>query len=77
MAKRTTENHVEQKSDLLCGMNAICEYLRVSAPTVLKWVRELDLPCRKTQINGGGSWISSKSMLDDWSKKIVSSKNTR
>lgn len=74
--KNTTEtptNPATRQMDLLRGMGAICDYLRVSPATALKWIRELDLPCRKTRENGGGQWISSKSALDEWSRAVVSS----
>ena len=77
MARRNTEKteNNNQQADLLRGMGEICDYLRCSPATALKWIAELELPCRKTQLNGGGQWISSKSALNSWAESIVKRKS--
>lgn len=60
MAKATKQ--MEDTADILVGMKAICDFLRMSDATVLKWMREHDdFPVKK---NGG--YISSRIKLNTW-----------
>lgn len=60
------------KSDLFVGMKSICDYLRISEATALKYHRELDLPIRKSSQNGTtGIWLGSRKKIDEWSASLV------
>jgi len=53
---------------ILMGMKEIAAFLRISAPTVLKWHREYeDFPIRKA----AGVWISDREMLKAWFEKYL------
>lgn len=55
------QNMVEE-CDILRGMKAICDFLRMSEATVQKWMREYDdFPVKKN-----GQLISSRRKLNDW-----------
>lgn len=48
--------------DVLRGMKEICDFLRMSDATVLKWMREYDdFPVKKN-----GNYISSRNRLNEW-----------
>jgi len=56
------------EADILVGMKAICDYLRVSEATVIKWRAEYDdFPVKKN-----GQLMSSRSALNTWSFTIFS-----
>lgn len=58
MAKK----HEIEELDVLRGMKAICDFLRMSEATVLRWMREYDnFPVKKN-----GSYISSRAKLNSW-----------
>lgn len=60
MAKAKTAAATE--SEILRGMKAICDFMRMSEATVLKYCREYDdFPVKK---NGG--YISHRSALNQW-----------
>ncbi len=53
--------------DMLRGMKSICDYLRMSEATVLKYIREYDdFPVKKN-----GNYISSRTALNDWVRGLV------
>jgi hypothetical protein len=57
------KQQVEEVADILVGMKAICEFLRVSDATVIKWRKEYDdFPVKKN-----GSLTSSRTALNKWS----------
>lgn len=57
------EHHLAvEQCDVLRGMKAICDFLRMSEATVQKWMKEFDnFPVKK---NGG--LISSRKKLNEW-----------
>lgn len=55
-------------ADILVGMKSICDFLRVSEATVLKWRREYDdFPVKKN-----GQLTSSRAALNEWSRLLFS-----
>ena len=59
---------VEEVADILVGMKAICDFLRVSDATVIKWRREYDdFPVKKN-----GHLTSSRTALNKWSIEMFS-----
>ena len=64
MAKASAKS--EEPADILVGMKAICDFLRVSEATVIKWRREYDdFPVKKN-----GQLTSSRAALNKWSLKL-------
>ena len=60
MAKK--EDQQPDRADLLVGMKEICQFLRMSECTVIKWIREYeDFPVKKN-----GSYVSSRTRLNIW-----------
>jgi len=54
--------------NLLTGMKEICSFLKLSPPTVLKWIREYpDFPIRKA----AGVWVSDRELLQEWFLKYL------
>jgi hypothetical protein len=54
------------EADILVGMKAICDFLRVSEATVIKWRAEYeDFPVKKN-----GHVISSRHALNVWSRTV-------
>ena len=59
-----------EQLDVLTGMKAICDFLRLSEPTVLKYRKEYDdFPVKKN-----GSYISSRSQLNTWFRAFVNNR---
>lgn len=56
-------------SNFLKDIGAICLYLNRSPATILKWIREYNLPAAKV----GGNWVSVKTEIDIWLVKKVRS----
>ena len=57
MARKETEEF-----DMLRGMKAICDFLRMSEATVLRWMREYEnFPVKKN-----GNYISNRTKLNEW-----------
>ena len=64
------------KSDTaLRGMSEICAYVGLSAPTVLKYIREREFPAKLTK--KGGVWISDKDLVDGWRREWISGNTER
>ena len=47
---------------VLDGMKEICDYLKISESTALRYYRERGLPLRKR----GGVWCARKDQVDSW-----------
>jgi hypothetical protein len=68
-SKKAAQKEVEQL-DLLVGMKAICDFMRLSEPTIMKYCREYDdFPVKKN-----GSYLSSRSGLNTWFRDFVKSR---
>jgi len=53
--------------DMLRGMKEICNFMRMSEATVLKYIKEYDdFPVKKN-----GQFISSRTALNEWARKVV------
>jgi hypothetical protein len=63
---RSSAAKIEDQADILVGMKSICDFLRVSEATVIKWRREYDdFPVKKN-----GQLTSSRAALNEWSRRL-------
>lgn len=62
---------VTRSEDALDGMAEICAYVRRSAPTVLRFIRERGFPAKKESDGRGGVWTASKKAVDRWREQYT------
>ncbi|MGE4193087.1 MAG: helix-turn-helix transcriptional regulator [Pseudodesulfovibrio sp.] len=60
---------VAKSNDTLNGMNEICAYVGMSAPTILKWIRGKQFPAKQDARNC--IWRSSKKKVDEWNERYA------
>ncbi len=56
---------------VLNGIRAIGLYLGVSNNTVLKYIKEFNLPIRKLSNSSNASVMSTSELLDRWVEKVL------
>jgi hypothetical protein len=60
-------------SQILCGLNEISTFTGLGENLLRQLIRTAKFPARKTDLDGGGIWISSAEAIDRWALSFANS----